>query len=69
MEMPGGGPWIQIGPGQITDDSELAMCSLQGINQGTITYGSYDSLDFDKIAEFYGQWITSPPFDIGQATK
>ena len=30
MEMPGGGPH-QVGPGQITDDSELAMCQLQAI--------------------------------------
>ena len=28
MEMPGGGPWAGIGAGQITDDSELAMCLL-----------------------------------------
>ena len=25
MKMEGGGPW-QLAPGQITDDSELAMC-------------------------------------------
>ena len=32
MEMPGGGiPWKDIGTGQITDDSELAMCLLSGI--------------------------------------
>ena len=30
MQMPGGGPF-NIGPGQITDDSELAMCLMQGI--------------------------------------
>ena len=28
MKMPGGGTWIYIAPGQITDDSELAMCVL-----------------------------------------
>jgi ADP-ribosylglycohydrolase len=30
MEMPGGGPWDLSG-GQITDDSELAMSSMNGI--------------------------------------
>lgn len=28
MKMPGGGPWELIAPGQVTDDSELAMCLL-----------------------------------------
>ena len=30
MTMPGGGPW-RIAAGQITDDSELAMCMMRGI--------------------------------------
>lgn len=30
MTMPGGGPH-EVGPGQITDDSELAMCLLWGL--------------------------------------
>jgi ADP-ribosylglycohydrolase len=30
MKMPGGGVF-KIGPGQITDDSELAMCMLHGL--------------------------------------
>jgi ADP-ribosylglycohydrolase len=30
--MPGGGPF-GLDPGQITDDSELAMCMMQGINE------------------------------------
>jgi len=30
MVMPGGG-YFNVGPGQITDDSELAMCQLWAI--------------------------------------
>ena len=30
MKMPGGGPH-KVGPGQVTDDSELAMCLMQAI--------------------------------------
>lgn len=30
MEMPGGGNF-KVGPGQVTDDSELAFCSLWAI--------------------------------------
>jgi len=31
--MPGGGPF-NLGPGQITDDSELATCMLSGLLEG-----------------------------------
>jgi ADP-ribosylglycohydrolase len=37
MSMPGGGPFI-LGSGQITDDSELAMCVMQGIIDGINQY-------------------------------
>ena len=30
MKMPGGGCW-SVGPGQVTDDSELAMCLMWGL--------------------------------------
>ena len=30
LTVPGGGYW-KVGPGQVTDDSELAMCLLQAI--------------------------------------
>jgi ADP-ribosylglycohydrolase len=33
MTMPGEGPW-NLSPGQITDDSELALCLMQGIIKG-----------------------------------
>jgi len=26
-------------------------------------------LDTDQIAHFYGEWMNSPPFDIGNTTK
>ena len=30
MQMKGGGPW-NLCPGQITDDSELALCLMKGL--------------------------------------
>ena len=33
MTMPGQGPWM-VAPGQVTDDSELILCMLQGIVKG-----------------------------------
>jgi ADP-ribosylglycohydrolase len=35
MKMPGGGPW-QLYSGQITDDSELALCMMDGIIESII---------------------------------
>ena len=32
LAMPGGGPH-RVGPGQITDDSEMAMCMAYGITK------------------------------------
>lgn len=55
MEMKGGGP-LEIGPGQITDDSELAMCLLHGLAAGN---GKFNP---DLICYYYGKWINSPPF-------
>jgi len=58
MEMPGGGPFY-LGPGQITDDSELALCLGHGLVAGK------GKLDLDRIAEQYRKWIESGPFDVG----
>jgi len=32
-EMPGRGTW-KLAPGQVTDDSELAMCLLRALDEG-----------------------------------
>jgi ADP-ribosylglycohydrolase len=34
MTMPGEGPW-DLDPGQVTDDSELTLCLMQGIIKGS----------------------------------
>jgi len=58
MEMYGGGPF-ELGPGQITDDSELALCLGHGLVSGN------GKLDINKIADQYRKWIESRPFDVG----
>ena len=67
MDMPGGGPH-RLGPGQITDDSELAMCLMKGILKSR----SEDQnvyLNPNYVAEEYQNWMESPPFDIGFTTR
>eukprot|EP00877_Chromochloris_zofingiensis_P007455 jgi/Chrzof1/2963/Cz12g06070.t1 len=62
--MPGGGCW-EVGPGQITDDSEMAMCLARALSQHEVS----TQLPVDDIAAWYGKWLQSPPFDIGITTS
>lgn len=56
-----GGGVLQVAPGQITDDSEMAMCLGYALNR--------NYLDLNEIIKQYRKWIASPPFDIGQTTQ
>jgi ADP-ribosylglycohydrolase len=47
--------------GQITDDSELALCLAQALAIGK-------QFELEKIAQNYAYWIESRPFDIGSTT-
>lgn len=63
MKMPGGGA-IGVGPGQITDDSELEIAILNALvkNKSTDTPNVYP---LELVAEEYIYWINSHPFDVG----
>lgn len=45
--------------GQVTDDSEMAMCDAYALLEGNGLYNP------DRIAYFYRMWIRSQPFDKG----
>ena len=51
-------------PGQITDDSEMAL---------SLAYGLMESIDsspnFNKVAYYYGNWYLGGPYDIGNTTR
>ena len=64
MAMPGGGPF-DLAPGQVTDDSELAMCLMNGL----VKIKEKDTMDIEKVCMFYRAWIESGPFDIGNNTS
>ena len=65
LMMPGGGPF-NVSPGQVTDDSELALSLARGIVDGLIC-GRPDSIH-EMIARRYGDWLASRPFDKGRTT-
>ena len=50
MSMPGGGPHM-LAPGQVTDDSELAMSLMHGLVEGE------GKLDMSKVVRYYGLWF------------
>ncbi|EDN70960.1 ADP-ribosylation/Crystallin J1 [Beggiatoa sp. PS] len=50
-----------LAPGQITDDSELALCLAQAL-------ATSKNFEREKIAQNYARWIESRPFDMGSTT-
>ncbi|MHA2503739.1 MAG: ADP-ribosylglycohydrolase family protein [Candidatus Kariarchaeaceae archaeon] len=59
----GGGP-INAGPGEITDDSELAMCQLHALHNKSPSEG----FPWQNMREWYNRWYKSIPFDMGMTT-
>jgi ADP-ribosylglycohydrolase len=60
MEMPGGGQ-LCVGPGQFTDDSELAIALADAL----LMHSPLDGFPLDAVAQNYHIWYTSIPFDMG----
>ena len=62
--MPGGGAF-GVGPGQITDDSELALCLAHAlVSTGPAQHHNTQTLQ-NNVADKYAEWLTSAPFDLG----
>ena len=64
MALEGEGPH-NLQPGQITDDSEMALCVAHGINNMP---KPEEEFDVKFVVEYYAKWMKSPPFDIGYTT-
>ncbi|OMJ75972.1 hypothetical protein SteCoe_24781 [Stentor coeruleus] len=60
LEMKGG--IFGNGHGQVTDDSELAMCIIHGLNDTLPKFSA------ESIAKYYKKWVLTDPFDIGITT-
>ena len=58
MKMPGGG-MLRVGPGQVTDDSEMALSLANAL------VGHEASQLQGAAAEMYVKWFNSKPFDVG----
>lgn len=64
--MPGGGPF-DLKPGQVTDDSEMALHMLVGLNHYDSAMPLQGQLPIllVAIAKQYIAWGRSNPFDMG----
>jgi ADP-ribosylglycohydrolase len=60
-----GNPRFGDDKGQVTDDSEMAMC----LGFGIMDSNSLKDIDQDIIFKYYGAWAKSKPNDIGQTTR
>ena len=60
-----------MGPGQITDDSEMAMCIMQGLTDPECAVDASKiphTLNLDGMAHYFGKW-SRQAFDIGYTTQ
>jgi ADP-ribosyl-[dinitrogen reductase] hydrolase len=56
-----GGGWLKVAPGEITDDTQMALC----IARSLVERGAFDA---DDIAARFVAWRASQPKDIGNTT-
>ncbi|MEI8356030.1 MAG: ADP-ribosyl-[dinitrogen reductase] hydrolase [Deltaproteobacteria bacterium] len=57
-----GGGWLRLKPGQVTDDTEMALCIARAIvkNQGW---------SLEAIADNFASWLKSRPVDCGDTCR
>lgn len=66
-----GGGALQVGPAQITDDSEMALCILHGLTdiECSVEHNLANKvLNLDGITHYFGRWSRNA-FDIGITTS
>ncbi|MET0116869.1 MAG: ADP-ribosyl-[dinitrogen reductase] hydrolase [Sedimenticola sp.] len=57
-----GGGWLNLKPGQVTDDTEMSLALGQSLidNDGLVT---------EAVAESFSDWMRSKPVDIGNTVR
>ncbi len=57
-----GGGWLNLLPGQVTDDTEMSLCVARAI----AARGRWDLVG---IADRFAQWLSGNPVDVGATCK
>lgn len=61
LTLPGGGA-LRVAPGQITDDGELTLALARALCDA-------QAYPAERVALHYQRWMSSSPFDVGNATR
>jgi ADP-ribosyl-[dinitrogen reductase] hydrolase len=57
-----GGGWLRLKPGQVTDDTEMALCIARAIIQS-------QGWSLEQIARNFAAWLKSRPVDCGDTCR
>lgn len=57
-----GGGWLRIKPGQVTDDTEMALCIARAI----VAEGG---MSLRAVADNFAAWLKSRPLDVGDTCR
>ncbi|WP_455219649.1 ADP-ribosylglycohydrolase family protein, partial [Kaarinaea lacus] len=57
-----GGGWLGLQPGQVTDDTTMSLA----LGESILKAGKVDAV---AVAEFFSDWLTSEPVDVGNTVK
>jgi ADP-ribosyl-[dinitrogen reductase] hydrolase len=57
-----GGGWLRLKPGQVTDDTEMALCVARAIVQD-------QAWSVQAVAEQFAAWLKSRPVDCGDTCR
>ncbi len=57
-----GGGWLRLKPGQVTDDTEMALCIARAI-------AAANGWSLRGIAEEFAEWLRTKPVDVGDTCR
>ena len=57
-----GGGWLRLKPGQVTDDTEMALCIARAIVEA-------QSWSLEGVARHFAAWLKSRPVDCGDTCR
>ena len=57
-----GGGWLDLRPGQVTDDTEMALC----VGRTIVDRGGWD---LPAVCEAFAQWLRGVPADVGNTCR
>ncbi|MEW6720562.1 MAG: ADP-ribosyl-[dinitrogen reductase] hydrolase [Thermodesulfobacteriota bacterium] len=57
-----GGGWLDLAPGQVTDDTEMSLCIARAI----VSRGGWDLVG---VADRFAEWLAGNPVDVGATCR